>query len=160
MKSVSLLRHPPVDIERRSGRLGRTVSLVAVLAVLVASCGSASQTSAARTSAGQVALAFARDLFSGRLNQAASLVLPGEGSGFNVLATIIKHNVTRQTSLAIGSITMKGSTADVELTGTICSGPTEQALNCVTNSDPHSAQPAFREWVQRNGTRWYIYFPG
>jgi len=158
--TVSLLLRRPGVSEPHFGRLGRKVALVAVLAGLVTSCGSTPQSFAARAPAGQVALAFARDLFSGRLDQAASLVLPGEASGFNVMVALIKRNVTQQRGLAVGSITMKGTTAEVELTGTICSGPTKQALNCVTNSDPHSDQPAFREWVQQNGERWYIYFPG
>ena len=107
--TVSLLLRRPGVSEPHFGRLGRKVALVAMLAGLVTSCGSTPQTFAARAPAGQVALAFARDLFSGRLDQAASLVLPGEASGFNVMVALIKRNVTQQRGLAVGSITMKGT---------------------------------------------------
>lgn len=115
---------------------------------------------------GPVAVAYTRDIFLGKLTEAATMVLPSYRSEFRVLQTVMATNTGSVTNLAAGDATFSGNTAMVVLTGTICEntpGATPSASpvpRCLTNSDPNSSNPGFRVALEKSAkNQWFIYFP-
>jgi len=154
----------------------RAASAIGVLTFFAAGCSATPKASVTTPGAssnapspGSVALAYASDIFTHRLSEAAELMVPTDEGVFASLEPIMASNAASATGLAIGSTLVSGDTAVVVLVGTLCSGPpptpvpvnsASGGMKCVANTDPHGTDPAFIVHLEEvSGGGWYVYFP-
>jgi hypothetical protein len=152
-------------------RLATHSAALTALAAATAACGSASgATSPARPTVpappGAVAVTYITDLATHRLAAATKLVLPAGRSEFRVYADIIATRPLGSVrGLTAGSVSITGSIAVVNLTGTICvasSGSSSSAgtRDCQTQTDPHAGNPAFQVGLTKAADGdWYVGSP-
>lgn len=141
-----------------------------MLGVLVG-CGSPSELGTGKGSnndPGTVALRYNQALFAGDFPAASQYVVPSDRNAFLALTTGLGDSSVTSRDLAIGSVTVNGSTALAILTGTICStGGTAplsapsatSAPQCISNTDSHSINPAFRVTLSRGSDgAWMVFY--
>ena len=58
-------------------------------------------------------------------------------------------------NLKVGAVTRRGDDATVVIVGSVCS----PAGRCITNTDPHSANPEFLVHTVHTKAGWYVTFP-
>lgn len=143
------------------------VGLATVALVGLAACGTNGSTVAANNSSpATVALQYTEALFGGHLDAARQFVAPASQNTFLVVTAGLGSLSMRTQGLTIGSTSVSDSTAVAILMGTLCSShglapltpaDTSSSVNCVTNSNPHSANPVFRVQLIRNSDgRWLV----
>jgi hypothetical protein len=119
----------------------------------------------AANSAAGVALDYLRALFSGRFGAARRYVDTRDVNAFDVITASLQPGSLSSRGLAVGASTVRGATATVVITGTICSsfgpaslGPAQRRSpqHCTTNRDPHSSSPVFRVQLTKLGRRWWV----
>lgn len=112
---------------------------------------------------GEVAVARTKAVFAHDTATALALTAPADRAAEEYLAQSLATRTMSATDIAVGSATITGGTATVVLTGTFCSRPRTgppPSTPCVTNTDPHSANPVFLVHLKRNGAgRWLVYYP-
>jgi hypothetical protein len=152
-------------------RLATHSAALTALTAATAACGSASGVASpvgatVPAPPGAVAVTYITDLATHRLAAATELVLPAGRSEFRVYADII---ATRRPGsvrgLTAGSVSITGSTAVVNLTGTIClpsSGSSSSAgtPDCLTQTGPHASNPFFQVTLTKAADGdWYVGSP-
>jgi hypothetical protein len=105
-----------------------------------------------------VALRYSQALFAGDFAAAARYVTPASRNTLLALTDGLSGTSLTSRDLAVGSVSISGSSAVAVLTGTICSSRSMAPLSssgpsahdqCLTNTDPHSASPAFQVELSR-----------
>lgn len=112
--------------------------------------------------AGGIAVAYAKDLFSGQWQAGRSLVLPGDRNAYDVLVTVIRQNVTSARNVSVGSESLIGNTDTVVLNGQFCtaSGVSQSAAtSCIGNSNSKTSNKALTVTLTRYSGHWYVYYP-
>jgi len=130
---------------------------------------------AAPLSPGSAAVGYVTALYSGDFARAAKFVPPAQQSLFRYIAKGLTPTSVRSEHIKAASVTVAGSKASVVLTGTLCatnasvgsagsaSGPSSAGpaapgkLECITNTDPQSADPLFRiSLIKTSANVWYV----
>ncbi len=157
---------------RRSLRGGSWTTAVAVSVTLglLSGCTSGSSKTHATDGLASIALKYVAAVFSHSPQNATSLVLPSLRGPFANMMAIISHNKVSSRDISPGAITVTDNNAVVVFTGTICSiaaGSTTSnegasaapnSDGCLSNTDPHSSNPAFQVKLQKaSDGHWYVY---
>ena len=140
---------------------------LATLAAATSASGAASPVGTTVTAPpGAVAVTHTTDLATHRLAAATKLVLPAGRSEFRVYADIIATRPLGSVrGLTAGSVSITGSIAVVNLTGTICVAPSGSSSSkgtpdCQTQTDPHAGNPAFQVGLTKAADGdWYVGSP-
>lgn len=148
--------------------------MVSLVALSVAACSTATATAGPApvpgSAPGTAALQYSRALFDGNFTAASRYVAPASRNGFLVLTDGLSPNSVKSHDLAIGSTTVKGSTAVVVITGTVCTdggvnpspsakGGNSTAYNCITNTDRNSSNPVFTVNLDREADgQWMVVY--
>jgi hypothetical protein len=141
------------------------VTLFIIALIMAGGCStnsSSDRTPPATPSPGSIAVAYARDLFSGHWQAGRSLVLPEDRNTYDALATVIRQNVVSARNVSVGSDNLSGNTDTVVLNGQFCtaSGVAQSAAtSCIGNSNPKTSNKAFTVALTRYAGRWYVYYP-
>lgn len=145
--------------------LGGVVVPCIAISALAAGCSSPPSLHGAPTAAstpGGVAVAYARDLFSGQWQAARPLVLPQDRNTFDVLAAVIHQNTVSARDVSVGTENASGNTATIVLKGRFCtaSGAAQSAATaCITNSNPNASNKALTVALTHYAGHWYVYYP-
>jgi hypothetical protein len=153
-------------------RLSRKVLLLPLViglpAFALASCSSGppNRVQEKPTTAGGVALAFSKALWSDEIAQATRLVLPSSRSIVKIFSANIGSSSVQSKNLKVGSIHYQDPNAIVVLVGTLCSTGSEESLPsknpekyCKTNTNPHLSSTLFEVRVKKvNGRGWFVNF--
>jgi hypothetical protein len=140
-------------------RAVRVTLAVIALSIVTGCTGSAGGAGSASSvdRAGQVALAYARALFAGDFATAQSLVEPDSQSLLGLIKIGYKPDEL-SADIRVGATVVTGDLATTTLLGEIChvtagSSPTD----CVSNTDPGTADPIFRvNLIRSAGRDWQI----
>ncbi|MHB1583303.1 MAG: hypothetical protein ACYCU7_14210 [Acidimicrobiales bacterium] len=136
------------------------MTLLAVAAGMgLASCGGASA-----EAPGQVAATYTLDLFHDHIAAARQLVLPRYRYVVELFGADIGPRSGSTRHIEVGSVSIRGNAATVELTGTVCSTGSPKALtsmtapgvHCLTNRRRDSTNPAFRVRLVQSSDHWYV----
>jgi hypothetical protein len=106
--------------------------------------------------AGQVALRYTEDLVAGDYPMARELVAPASLHAFDIINNHGANRTGTAQNLAVGSVRVKGTNADVTLTGRLCQTLSNGQQGCVRNALRHSANPIFHVHLARVGTAWRV----
>lgn len=145
-----------------------TVGCAGVLGLVLSSCGTnpSGRSIGVQTvpsSPGVVARQYAVDFFSGRFNAANLDVAVSQRALMPVLSAGITPGSVSEHNIQVGSVDITLPTADVVLTGQLCSTGSKQKLTskakCIQNTDPHSKNPIFVVHLVKIARKWYVNFP-
>jgi hypothetical protein len=154
----------------------RICSLLPVVPVLfLLACGSAPDSNSQhpepalpRSEPGAVALAYTITLGNGDVAGALELVSPIYREQLTTVFKAAGPSRVEMHDMAVGSVSEADGNALVILTGSLCSisppatganDATSGSMPCVSNSDPHTTNPAFHVRLVRNSdSKWEIAF--
>lgn len=133
-------------------------SLIGTLTACASSAGQPARDdlSPASGRAGDVASAYLRDVFSGNLEQARSLVAPASRGVFDNLKDALAHPKAVLRTLSVGDVRYRGTHASVTFLATICPTPTAALSECAVNHDAHSTDPRFTTKMTRVDSTWMV----
>ncbi len=133
-------------------------ALVVVGSAVLTGCGSSASDGAEGPGPGDVALAFATNLYSGRFSQALPSVDPSERK--DVVGALSGHSSTSFSAhdVRIESTDIRGDSAKVTLFGTFCvyGDSSSTAPDCVTHRPGEAPGSGFAEYLLQVDGRWYI----
>lgn len=163
--------NPRSNVIVRAFRLQFAIAVLGCTAMALAGCGSAQTPKPLAASSGngpdQVAMSYARSLFSGDFDAASQRVDSAGRGSFLALTAGLGPSSVRGHDLAVGSSSVTGTSAVVVLTGTLCSTHSLATLSaaaqspgagCISNADPHSLNPIFRIDLSYEAGRWLVTF--
>ena len=145
---------------RRAVPLFAAIGALAGLLLLgVAGCGASRSGTQSPDGAGEVALDYTNDLFTGDYDSVKALVQPSDRSGFQLINAGVEPGGADAENLGVGSVSLAGVAATVVLTGSVCRTATPgDPGGCITNSDPNSDNPIFRVSLRQDSGSWQVVF--